>query len=204
MANGSHKTGPIVSKNGFKVGSKASNTEVIDSSGNVVADVTGDVFLGDVKLVSTSQTVKFAPRAAGTWTGDILVPARAVIENIIVHVVALVNAATSAAMDVGDYTTAATPVAIDANGFFAAIDLKATDLLAGESIDFYRTGGKQGVYLPYTTNAQNAASHINARVSAVDRYIRGSIGTVGAATTGDVLMTVVYSVPVEVAAVKTA
>jgi hypothetical protein len=200
MANGSHKTGPIVSKNGFKVGTKASNVEVIDDAGNVV----GDVYAGTNKMVTNSQTVAFAPRAAGTWTGDILVPARAVIENIIVHSVALVNAATSAAMDVGDYTTAATPVAIDANGFFAAIDLKATDLLAGESIDFYRTGGKEGVYLPYTTDGQNAASHINARVSAVDRYIRGSIATVGAATTGDILMTVVYSIPVEVAAVKTA
>jgi hypothetical protein len=37
MSNpGSHQKGPLVSEQGFKVGTKASNTEVINSSGNLV------------------------------------------------------------------------------------------------------------------------------------------------------------------------
>lgn len=201
---GVHQTGPIVSAQGFKVGNKASSVDLADSSGNLYH---GGVLLTDTaatlnKTKSFAETVTFDTiGAAGVYTGDVDLPAGAMIENIIVHAVALTNAGTSAVMDVGDFTTASPPVAIDANGFFAAIDLKATDLLADESIDFYRTGGKQGAYLTYTTNGQNAASHVTDRYSATARKIRGVVTTVGtASTTGKVLMTVVYSVPGAVSA----
>jgi len=186
---GVHDTGPVVSKNGFRIGDADSSVEVVDSSGNLVQS--------GVRMVSTSETIQLSTvGAAGTYSNDVVLPAHAIIENIIVHAVELCDAGTSAALDVGDYTNASPPVAIDADGYFAAVNLKATDLLAGESIDFYRTGGKQGVYLPYTTNGQNAASHVNKRYSDTARRIRASAVTSGTtATEGITLITVQYSVP---------
>ena len=187
---GKHHKGPIRSEKGFGVGTKDSNSDVIDESGNIISK-------NGTKMVMTSQTIKLSTvGAAGTYAADILLPAGHIIHNISVVAVALSNAGTSSTLDIGDYSNAATPVAIDADGFFAAINLKATDLLAGEGIDFYRTGGKQGAYLPYTTNGQNAASHVNKLYSADARRIRASCTTVGtAATTGETLITVLYSVP---------
>lgn len=199
---GVHETGPVVSENGFRVGDKDSSVVNIDSSGNLYQ---AGVMLTDTaatlnKTKSFSETIEFETiGAAGVYTGDISLPAGALIENIIITAIALCNAGTSALMDVGDFSDATT--AIDANGFFSAINLKATDLLADESIDFYRTGGKEGAYLPYTTDGQNAASHITNRYYADARIIRGVVTTVGTdSTTGKTLMTVVYSVPEPVSA----
>jgi hypothetical protein len=186
---GSHQKGPIVSDQGFKVGTKDSNTNVVDSSGYLYNAGTK---LSDVGVFS--ETIVFdSIGAAGTYTGDITLPAGHMIENIIVHNVTACNAGTSAVLEVGDYSDATT--AIDADGFFNDIDVK-TALAAGESVDFYRTAAKQGAYLPYTTDGQNAASKVNKRYSATARIIRGKITTVGtASTTGKQLMTVIYTVP---------
>ena len=173
----------------------------VDSSG-VTTDrisASGEVMHSGKPLNTKSETVVFdSIGAAGVYTGDITLPAHAIIENIIVHNVQKCNNVDTALMEVGDYSDATT--AIDADGFFAAIDVK-TALDAGESIDFYRTGGKHGAYLPYTTNAQNAASKVNKRYSATARIIRGALTTAGTASTeGKQLMTVVYSVPATVSA----
>jgi hypothetical protein len=185
---GSHQTGPIVSKYGIRIGDKDSSLEIVNSAGKLIQGSGVAVVSQTLNLVTIG--------AAGTYVGDILLPAGHLIHNISVVAAALCNAGTSAVLDIGDYTNAATPVVIDADGFFAAINLKATDLLATEGIDFYRTGGKQGVYLPYTTNGQNAASHVNKLYSASARRIRASAVTAGTtATTGSTLITVVYSVP---------
>lgn len=176
---------------------------VYNSSGAVkkVFDEDGALYQGDTKLTATaaqlnstkveSQSVLFTEAGAGTYTGTIALPAGAVVVDIIVHAIALWAAATSASMDVGD--------TVDPNGFFAAINLKATDLLAGESISFAQTGGKEGADL----DDPAAGAHVRRRYLATARNIIGKVVSVGAGTTGRTLMTVIYTVPVPAAAVKT-
>lgn len=118
--------------------------------------------------------------AAGVYTGSVTIPAGATIHDIIVNGVALWTAGTSATMTVGD--------AGNASGYFTGVNLKATDLLAGESLSFDQAGGKAGAYI--------ANSQVSPRYSASERVIRGVVTTVG--TTGNAgrtRMTVVYSQP---------
>lgn len=132
---------------------------------------------------------------AGTYTGDITLPAGATIVDIIVHGTALWTAASSALMEVGDFTTAG--VAIDADGFYTAINLRATDLLAGESLSFAQSGGKAGVYNAGTN------THWTTRYSATARRIRGSVVTTGATgSAGRTRLTVLYTLPPATAATK--
>lgn len=126
---------------------------------------------------------------AGVYTGEVELPAGATLHDIIINGIALWTATTSAAMIVGDDT--------DPNGYFDAIDLKATDLLAGESLSFALAGGQAGAYI--------ANSQVSPRYSAVARSIIGEITTVGAAgNAGRTRMTVVYSAPRVVDATKVA
>lgn len=176
---------------------------VYNSSGAVkkVFDEDGALYQEDTKLTATaaqinstkveSQSVLFTEAGAGTYTGTVALPAGAVVVDIIVHAIALWAAATSASMDVGDTT--------DPNGFFAAINLKATDLLAGESISFAQTGGKEGADL----DDPAADAHVRRRYLATARNIIGKVVSDGAGTTGRTLMTVIYTVPDPEAAVKT-
>ena len=131
-----------------------------------------------------AEEVLFTEAGAGTYTGSVTVPAGATILDIKVRSTALWTAATSAAMDVGD--------AADPNGWFAGIDLKATDLLVGEEISFDQTGGQQGDYLNNTTGLRAAAYAATARV------ITGSVVSVGAGTAGRTRMLVVYTLPASV------
>lgn len=124
----------------------------------------------------------------GTYTASITVPAGALITDIKVWSTVLWNASTSAAMDVGD--------AADADGWFAAIDLKATDLLVGEEINFIQTGGKEGVYLVLATGARTKAYGAAARV------ISGIVTQVGTGTAGRSFLSVHYTLPVATAATK--
>ena len=117
---------------------------------------------------------------AGVYTGSVAVPAGATILDIIVNGVALWTAGTSATMIVGD--------GADDNGFFDAVNLKATDLLAGESISLESAGGKAGAYI--------ANSQVSPRYSATARTITGKVTTVGTGTAGRTRMTVIYSLPV--------
>jgi len=176
---------------------------VYNSSGAVkkVFDEDGALYQEDTKLTATaaqlnstkveSQSVLFTEAGAGTYTGTVALPAGAVVVDIIVHAIALWAAATSAEMIVGD--------AVDDNGFFTGVDLKATDLLAAESISFAQTGGLEGADL----DDPAAGAHVRRRYLATARNIIGKVVSVGAGTTGRTLMTVVYTVPVPVASVKT-
>lgn len=117
---------------------------------------------------------------AGVYTAAVTIPAGASIVDILINGVALWTATTSATLKVGD-------VANDA-GFYTTVDLKATDLLAGESLSFALAGGKAGAYI---ANAQ-----VSPRYSASSRVISGIVTTVGAAgTAGRTRMTVIYSTP---------
>ena len=121
----------------------------------------------------------FTETGAGTYTATVTVPAGATIHDIIVNGVALWTAATSATMIVGDGT--------DPDGYYTAVNLKATDLLAGESISFALAGGKAGAYI--------ANSQVSPRYSAAARTISGVVTSVGAGTAGRTRMTVLYSAP---------
>lgn len=138
--------------------------------------------------VSASE-VEFRENGAGVYTGSVRVPGGATILDVIVHAVALWTAGTSAAMIVGDAT--------DPNGIYDDINLKATDLLAGESLSFAQSGGQAG--------ADNIGTdtHWGRRYSATDRVITGVITSVGAGTGGRTRMTVVYTMPLGAAKVVT-
>lgn len=122
----------------------------------------------------------FTETGAGTYTGAVSLPAGATLIDIIVHAVALWDAATSATLKVGDVA--------DDDGYFTAVNLKATDLLAGESIAFDNAGGKAG--------ADIANSQVNRRYLATARTISGIVTSVGAGTAGRTRMTVIYAAPV--------
>lgn len=123
--------------------------------------------------------VTFTEAGAGVYTGSVVVPAGATLLDIIVNGVVLWAAGTSAALIVGDGT--------DPNGYYDAVNLKATDLLAGESISFALAGGKAGAYI--------ANSQVSPRYAATARTITGEVTSVGAGTAGRTRMTVVYAQP---------
>jgi hypothetical protein len=115
---------------------------------------------------------------AGVYTGAVPVPAGATVIDIIINGVALWDTTTSATLKVGDAT--------DDDGFYTAVNLKATDLLAGESLSFALAGGKAGAYI--------ANSQVSPRYSASARVISGIVTTVGAAgSAGRTRMVVLYT-----------
>jgi hypothetical protein len=134
-------------------------------------------------LASTAYVVVSEERTftetsgAGVWTGAVVVPAGATLLDIIINGVALWDSETSATLKVGD---------TDDDGFYTGVDLKATDLLAGESLSFALAGGKAGAYI--------ANSQVSPRYSATARTINGIITKVGTTgTAGRTRMTVVYA-----------
>lgn len=118
---------------------------------------------------------------AATYTGAVALPAGATIVDIIVHATALWDNAGAVTMKVGD---------TDDDGFYTGVNLKATDLLAGESLSFAHAGGKGGQYFAGTN------THITNRYSATARTINGIITTASTGgSAGRTRMTVVYSAP---------
>ena len=136
--------------------------------------------LGGTPIATREATITESA-GAGVYTGSVTVPAGATIIDVIVNGVALWNPATSATLKVGDVA--------DDDGFFTGVDLKATDLLAGESLSLLAAGGKAGAYV--------ANSQVSPRYSASSRVVSAIVTTVGGSgTTGRTRMTVVYSLPV--------
>ncbi|MCC7334437.1 MAG: hypothetical protein IT422_05055 [Pirellulaceae bacterium] len=124
---------------------------------------------------------------AGTYTGSVDVPAGATIHDIIVNGVALWAASSAATLKVGD-------VGNDA-GYYTGVNLKATDLLVGESLSFALAGGKAGAYI--------ANSQVSPRYAAAARVVSAIVTTTGASgATGRTRVTVVYSLPRVKSAVK--
>lgn len=137
-----------------------------------------------------SAEATFTENGAGTYTATVPLPAGATLHDIIVNGVVLWAAAVSAVLIVGDGT--------DPDGYFTDVDLKAVDLLAGESLSFALAGGQAGAYI--------ASSQVSPRYAAAARSIIGVVTSVGAGTAGRTRMTVVYSAPLAadaIAAVKT-
>src|SRR3990172_11751838 len=100
--------------------------------------------LVDGKSPIVAQEVLFVETTgAGVYTGSVNIPAGATILNVRVRNTAAWTATSSATLIVGDTA--------DPNGFYDAIDLKATDLVVGEELNFDNLGGKPGVYLVAAT-----------------------------------------------------
>lgn len=157
---------------------------VIDSDGNE------NMVVGPDGTLYNHSSVLFTEAGAGTYTGSVSIPAGSLIVDIIIHAIALWTS-TSAAMIVGD--------AADDNGFFDDVNLKATDLLAGESINFSHTGGKEGADVDFPA----AGAHVRRRYLATARVVTGKVtASGGTGTAGRTLMTVVYTTPSAVAATK--
>src|SRR5437868_1654183 len=131
-----------------------------------------------MSVIKASEVTVTETAGAGVYTGSVTVPAGSSIEDILVNGVALWTNAGAVTGKVGD--------AADDDGYFTGIDMKATDLLAGESLSFARAGGKAGAYI--------ANSQVSPRYSAAARVI--SI-TITAASTGGgagrTRMTVLYT-----------
>jgi len=133
--------------------------------------------------------------AAGVYTLDVRIPAYATVLDVIVHNEALWDAGTSATLNVGMYTVDSTTKAIsseeDLDGIFAAIDVKATDLTAGQAISFWRAGGKGGAML-----TEGSSSHLLNIMQPTERILRAAITTVGTVgTAGKTYAYVVYALP---------
>lgn len=141
-------------------------------------------YLPVVELRTITETT-----GAGTYTATVTVPAGALIHDIKLWSTALWTASTSATGKIGDVA--------DDDGWFTAINLKATDLLVGEELNFVQTGGKEGAYLSTAMGLRSAAYSASARaVSCV-------VTTVGASgNAGRSLFAVVYSLPIATAATK--
>jgi hypothetical protein len=139
------------------------------------------------RRIMTAELTFTETTGAGTYTGSVVVPAGSWILDIMVQAIALWTATTSASMEIGDAT--------DPDGFYTAVDLKATDLLAGETLAFAKAGGQEGAYI--------TATHVLGRYSAAARTITATVVTVGAAgAAGRTRVLVQYIDPGEVAATK--
>ncbi len=125
-------------------------------------------------------TMRAATAGAGVYTGTVAIPAGCTIIDVIIDGIAVWDNAGTAVLKVGDAGNDA--------GFYTGVNLKATDLVAGESLSFAKAGGKEGAYV--------TATHVAPRYSAAARNVIGVITTASTGgTAGRTRMTVVYSAP---------
>lgn len=157
------------------------------------SDITGLLSGSDTGASAESAIEKYAyaqsgtiteTAGAGTYTLPFAIPAGASILDIIVDGIAVWTNAGTATLIVGD---------TDDDGFYAAVNLKATDLLAGESISFALAGGKAGAYI--------ANSQVSPRYSATARTVNAIVTTTSTGGgAGRTRVTVVYASAGSVAA----
>jgi hypothetical protein len=132
--------------------------------------------------------------AAGVYTFDVFIPAYAVVLDVVIHNEALWTAGTSATLETGFYSVSdgAISTVIDADDIYAAVNLKATDLLAGAALSFGWGGGKEGD-LQGVVATQDALIDV---MDVVDRFLRTKVTTVGTVgTAGKTYVYVLYALP---------
>lgn len=154
---------------------------VASTAAQLDAAVAANIANASVRTAEVSFTEQFG---AGTYTGAVVLPAGSTLLDVIVNGVVLWDATTSATLKVGDAT--------DDDGYFTGVNLKATDLLAGESLSLAFAGGKAGAYV--------ANSQVSPRYAVAARTITGVVTAVAPGSAGRTRMTVVYSVPTTVTA----
>jgi hypothetical protein len=147
------------------------------------------VIEGAVRRIVSKELVFVETAGAGTYTGSVALPAGSTLLDIVVNGVALWDNAGAATLIVGDGT--------DPDGYYTGVNLKATDLLAGESLSFALAGGKAGAYI--------ANSQVSPRYAAAARTITASVTTASTGgTAGRTRVIVIYTNPGDSAATKVA
>ena len=145
-----------------------------------------------------TERISFTEDGSTTLTGTVELPAGARLIDILISITVLFDDSGAVTMDVGDDD--------DANGWFAAINMKATDLVVGELLSIMHGdlwGGKEGAYLVAATGRRGRTT---AGVDSGTYYGAASevIGVITTAnqdgTAGRAFMDVIYSVPTAVAA----
>lgn len=132
-------------------------------------------------LVSFLEAFFTEEGGALTYTAAFNLPAGAVIHDIIVNGIALWDNSGAVTLKIGD---------TDDDGFYIGVNLKATDLLAGESLSFAQSGGKAGAYNAGTN------THWTNRYSATARTINAIITAASTGgSTGRTQVIIAYSVP---------
>jgi len=127
--------------------------------------------------------------AAGTYLGDVVVPAYSYLVDVQLHGISLWTGSSTITAIVGD--------ADDDNGFFTTTNLKATDLIANESISVAAgtalAGGLVGAYI---ANSQwTLGSGTYARYAPVARTITCKVSAGGTCTAGETHMIVLFIPP---------
>lgn len=126
-----------------------------------------------------AKEMTFTEVGAGVYTQSVTVPAGSWLVDIQVIAVALWDAASSASLQVGD--------AVDPDGYFTAVDLKATDLTADQGVSFALQGGVGGAYM--------VSTHTTNVFDSTDRVVTASVTSVGAGTAGRTRVLVIYATP---------
>jgi hypothetical protein len=142
---------------------------------------TEDKYLASLggQIRTQELVLKVGPTTAGAYSASVVLPAGSHLLDVLVEGVTLWDSGTSATGIVGD--------AADDDGYFTGIDLKATDLLAGESLSFSFAGGKAGAYI--------ANSQVSPRYSSSTRTITAKVTTVGTSTAGETRVSVIWAQP---------
>ena len=114
--------------------------------------------------------------AAGVYSISCVIPAGSYIQDVQVHADTLWDSGTSATLIVGDSD--------DPNGFYAAVNAKATNLVANEVLSFGHDGGLLGAYITDDDGVMN-------QYSSSARTVSAEMTTVGTASTAGVTRIVV-------------
>ncbi len=164
----------------------ATAVELNKLDGGAVTNAELNELVGITETPLQTAEVFFTQTAANAvHTGSVTLPPGSTLIDIIVHAAAVWDSGTSAVMKVGDTN--------DDDGYFTAVNVKATDLTGAQSISFGYTGGKEGAYLD---GGEAAGDHVRRRYLAGNRVISGIITDVNVAgTAGRTRMTVVFSLP---------
>lgn len=154
--------------------------------------ISGGVVNG-LAIVRAQEVTFTETGGALTYTGSVTIPAGSTLQEVVVHGVALWNNAGAVTMKVGDVA--------DDDGIFIGIDLKATDLLAGEGISASGVAGSAGG----KPGADLANSQWNRRYLSTARVISGIITTASTGgSTGRTRMTVTWTEPAVTSAATSA
>ncbi len=120
--------------------------------------------------------------AAGVYSISCTIPAGSYIQDVQVHTDTLWDSGTSATLIVGDSD--------DPNGFYAAVNAKATDLVANEVLSFGHDGGKLGAYITDDDGVMT-------QYSSSAREITAEMTTIGTTTAGVTRIVVIWVKPTD-------
>lgn len=177
-------------------------TGATDSNGTYAdATLTNPTITGDgVDGVVVAKRVTLAETATGvSHVATVAIPAGGTLLDILVSGGVLWGAA-AAVLKVGDTA--------DDDGYFTAVNLKATDLLAGETLSVSGStsnwGGKNGVYLVAATGQRGpTSSNFGTYYAAGSNILITVTVTTPSVTTGRTYVTVFYAAGQTVAPVVT-